>query len=409
MKRAEILSWCLYDLASASYRAIIMTVVYPVYFVNMIVGNADGSGDLWWGRVISLSMAIVAVTAPVIGAFADYGGVRKRFLAASTLVSVTAIAALYVVKPGMVFYGVVLVVIANIGYETAMVFYNAYLNDIAETHYQGRVSAWGFALGYLGSLMSLGIAWPLVNAEALGPLWIVTALFFLVFSLPAFIYLPVDKKTDNLSGSMSKHLRGLANNARELWQMSQLKKFMLAYFFYADGTNTVIAFSSIYAATTIHVPNTQLIYLFLIVQVTAIVGAVVMANPIDKWGGKKVIIISLVHWSCITISAYFITTKAAFFVLCAAAGLGLGTIQAASRTYFATFIPHGRDSEFFGLYAMIGKTSAIIGPLLFGALSAHFKNQRPAIISITLLFVVGLVFILMLKKQNDVTPPKKIS
>ncbi|MBF0608931.1 MAG: MFS transporter [Candidatus Magnetobacterium sp. LHC-1] len=401
MKRAEILSWCLYDLASASYRAIIMTVVYPVYFVDKVVGNAGGEGDLWWGRVISLSMAIVAMMAPVIGAFADYGGVRKRFLAISTLVSVTAIAALYVVKPGMVLYGVVLVIIANIGYETAMVFYNAYLSDIAETHYQGRVSAWGFALGYLGSLMSLGIAWPLVNAQALGTLWLATAVFFLVFSLPAFIYLPADKKTATVAGSISGHLGTLADNFRQLWQMSQLKKFMLAYFFYADGTNTVIAFSSIYAATTIKVPTAQLIYLFLIVQVTAIVGAVVMANPIDKWGGKKVIVISLLHWSCITISAYFITTQTAFFLLCAAAGLGLGTIQAASRTYFAGFIPHGRQAEFFGLYAMIGKTSAILGPLLFGALSAHFKSQRPAIISITLLFVAGLAFILTVKKQNS--------
>ncbi|MBF0590546.1 MAG: MFS transporter [Nitrospirae bacterium] len=408
MKRAEILSWCIYDLASSSYRAIIMTVVYPVYFVNMVVGNTGGSGDMWWGRVISLSMAIVAVTAPVVGAFADYGGIRKRFMAASTLTSVIAIAALYVVKPGMVFYGFVLVVIANIGFETAMVFYNSYLNDIADRHYHGRVSAWGFAFGYLGSLLSLGIAWPFVKAQTLGSLWIATALFFLVFSLPAFIYLPTDKKTANITGCISKHLGGFTNNARQLWQMRQLKRFMLAYFFYADGTNTVIAFSSIYAATTIHVPNAQLLYLFLIVQIMAILGAMLMASPIDKWGGKPVIVLSLIHWSCITVSAYFITTTTTFFVLCAAAGLGLGTIQAASRTYFASFIPQGRESEFFGLYAMIGKTSAIIGPLLFGGLSTHFKSQRPAIISITLLFVVGLIFIVMVKKP-DYLLQKKMS
>ncbi|MBF0343391.1 MAG: MFS transporter [Nitrospirae bacterium] len=400
MKKSEILSWCLYDFASSSYRAIIITVVFPVYFVNVVVGNTSGEGDLWWGRVISLSMALVAITAPFIGAIADYGGLRKRFLIASTLMSVGAIASLYFVKPGDMFYAFLIIVVANIGFEGAMVFYNSYLSDIARREYHGRVSAWGFALGYLGSLCSLGVAWPFVKAEALRPLWLVTASFFVVFSLPSFVYLPADKKLIEFTGSISKNLTQLKNNAMELWQMRELKKFMLAYFFYADGTNTVIAFSSIYAATTLNVQSTSLIYLFLIVQITAIVGAVLMARPIDVWGGKKVIIISLVHWCCITIVAYFIKTQPAFFLLCAAAGLGLGTIQAASRTYFTGFIPAGRESEFFGLYAMIGKTSAIIGPLLFGLISAHFKSQRPAILSLTLLFIGGLSFILTVKSNR---------
>ena len=190
MNRKHIAAWTLYDLAGSIYSAVIVAAVFNVYFVEVIVGNTDGRGDQVWGWVGSLSVAIVAFSSPMLGSIADRAGVRKRLMIVYTLLGVGAVASFTMLKPGMVWAGFALAVLANLGFEGGLVFYNAYLPNIAPKSHQGRVSGWGFGLGYAGSAVGLLAAYPLAKAQRLDLLWLFVAIWWLVFSVPAFVVLP---------------------------------------------------------------------------------------------------------------------------------------------------------------------------------------------------------------------------
>lgn len=392
--RREILSWCMFDFANSSYSAVIASVIFPVYYVTRIVGNETGLGDLWWGRAVSLSMALVAVTSPFIGGIADFGGIRKRMLLAYTLLCISMVASFSLLQRGMVIEGFLLIILANIGMEGGLVFYNSFLPEITEKEYQGRVSAWGFAVGYAGSILSLLIAVPIVRHGYFGAAWLMVAVFFAVFSMPAFLFLPKDSKSGlKVVHAASKGFRFTWNTFKKIWSRKEQRIFLLAYLLYEDGVNTVIVFSSIFAATTLKFEPQELIGLYLVVQTTALIGAFSMARPIDYWGPKRVVTLSLIMWTAVSITAFFIETKGHFWLLACIAGLGLGTVQAATRAFFAQFVPRDHESEYFGVYSMVGKSSAVIGPLVFGYISSTFGSQRPAILSVALFFLSGLIII----------------
>ncbi len=394
LNNKHVTSWVLFDFANSSYSAVIASVIFPVYYVNTIVGNEGGLGDLWWGRAISVSMAIVALSSPFLGGIADYGGLRKRFLFFYTAVSVGAIASLSILQKGMVFEGFALIALANLGMEGGLVFYNSFLPRIVPQEYQGRVSAWGFGTGYLGSILSLLFAFPLVMRDQFDTTWFMIAAFFMFFSMPAFIFLPSDSKSRfSLIQAGVRGFKYTMSTLRELWRRKDTRKFLISYLIYEDGVNTVIVFSSIFAATTFGFKHLELIILYSIVQASALIGAFVMARPIDTWGPKKVVILSLLMWTSVAITAFFIQTKTQFWALASFAGLGVGTVQAATRAFYAQFIPEGKEAEYFGVYSMVGKSSAIAGPLIFGQISATFRNQRPAILSIAVFFLVGMILL----------------
>ncbi len=398
LNKKHIISWTLFDFANSSYSAVIASVVFPVYYANTIVGNATGLGDLWWGRAISISMAIVAFSSPFLGGIADYGGKRKRFLFLYTALSVAAIAGLSILKKGMVFEGFVLVIAANLGMEGGLVFYNSFLPKIAPREYQGRVSAWGFMVGYAGSIISLLFALPFVRAGRFEATWLMVAAFFALCSAPAFLFLPGDIKREfSLVRAGIRGLRYTLKTLKMIWGRREPRKFLVSYLIYEDGVNTVIVFSSIFASTTLGFKPEELIALYLIVQTTALLGSLVMAKPIDLWGPKSVVIISLLLWISVATIAFFVQTKTQFCALASFAGLGLGTVQAATRAFYTQFIPEGSEAEYFGVYALVGKSSAILGPLIFGQVSATFGSQRPAILSVAAFFLIGLIVITAVK------------
>ena len=394
LNKKHIISWVFFDFANSSYSAIIASVVFPVYYANTIVGNEAGLGDLWWGRAISVSMAVVALTSPFLGGIADYGGIRKRLLFIYTFISIIAIASLSILEKGMIFEGFLLIALANLGMEGGLVFYNSFLPRIAPQEYQGRVSAWGFGTGYAGSFLCLLIALPLVTGGRFDTTWFMVSAFFMIFSMPAFLFLPSDIK-----GGFSavhagiKGFRHTIKTLKEIWSRKEPRKFLISYLIYEDGVNTVIVFSSIFAATTLGFEPKELIFLYLIVQTSALLGAFIMAKPTDMWGPKKVVMISLLMWTFVATIAFFIQTKAQFWFLASFAGLGVGTVQAATRAFYTQFIPEGKEAEYFGVYSLVGKTSAIAGPLVFGLVSTQFGSQRPAILSIAAFFLVGMIIL----------------
>jgi UMF1 family MFS transporter len=394
LNKKHIISWTLFDFANSSYSAVIASVVFPVYYANIIVGNKTGLGDLWWGRAISISMMIVALSSPFLGGMADYGGVKKRFLFLYTALSVSAIACLSFLDRGMIFEGFALIIIANIGMEGGLVFYNSFLPRIAPREYQGRVSAWGFMVGYSGSIVSLLIALPLVRHGHFNLTWLMVAVFFALCSMPAFLFLPADTRGEfSLVHAGMRGLKYTMRTLREIWGKREPRKFLIAYLIYEDGVNTVIVFSSIFAATTLSFKSGELISLYLVVQTTALLGSLFMAKPIDIRGPKKIVIISLFIWTTVATIAFFLQTKTQFWILASFAGLGLGTVQAATRAFYTQFIPAGREAEYFGVYSLVGKSSAIIGPLIFGQLSITFGSQRPAILSLSIFFLIGMIIL----------------
>lgn len=397
-KKKEIISWCLFDFANSSYSAVIAAVIFPVYYTTQIVGNQNGMGDLWWGRAVSLSMAVTALTSPFMGGIADYGSIRKRLLFVYTGLCICSVASLSFLKGGAVLQGFLLITLANIGMEGGLVFYNSFLPEIAEKQYQGRVSAWGFGVGYAGSILSLILAIPFVKGGYFAGTWLMVSLFFAFFSLPAFLFLPKDGRDGlKLIRAASKGFEYTWNTFKEIWARKESRRFLLAYLIYEDGVNTVIVFSSVFAATTLGFSPGELIGLYLVVQITALVGAFLMAKSIDYAGPKKVVSVSLLLWTAVSIAAFFITAKGNFWFLASIAGLGLGTVQAATRAFFAQFIPPDHESEYFGVYSMVGKSSAVIGPLVFGYVSSTFGSQRPAILSVALFFLAGLIIIQSVK------------
>jgi UMF1 family MFS transporter len=390
LNKKHIISWTLFDFANSSYSAVIAAVVFPVYYVNVIVGNETGRGDLWWGRAISVSMAVVALSSPFLGGIADFGGLRKRFLFFYTALSVLAVASLSILGKGMIIEGFLLIAIANFGMEGGLVFYNSFLPRIAPRDYQGRVSAWGFMVGYAGSIISLLFALPLIQNGYFKAAWFMIAVFFAVCSIPAFLFLPKDTKEEyTLMHSAMRGLRLTLTTLREIARRKEPGKFLFSYLLYEDGVSTVIVFSSIFAATTLGFQPRELIFLYLAVQATALF----MAKPIDLWGPKKVIMMSLVLWTSVAVTAFFVQTKNHFWVIATCAGLGLGTVQAASRAFYTQFIPEGKEAEYFGLYSLAGKSSAVIGPIIFGQISTTYGSQRPAILSVAAFFLIGLIIL----------------
>jgi len=399
LDRKQVGAWALFDFANSVYPAVMTTAVFPLFYAGYVVGNEGGLGTLWWGRAVGVSALIVAVTAPLLGAVADRGGARKKFMLLYTLVCTGAVASMFVLEPGMVLTGFLLFVIANVGFESAVVFYNAYLPDLVPAEKQGQVSGLGFGVGYLGSALGLIMVLPFAR-EGSPVTWFLVSVFFLVFALPAFLILPKDEPGEMSIGAAAtwgfKNFRAILG---EVWRQKELRNFLIAFFFYIDAILTVIVMAGVVAEETFGFSQQATIVLFLIVQFSALIGAFALAKPTDRLGPKKVLNGVLLLWIATAVTAYFIRDGRLFYALAVIGGLGLGSAQAASRAFMSSLIPEGRESEMFGFYAFCGKTSSFMGPQLFGyAAVLAGGNQRPGFLVLTGLFVVGL---LLLQRVRD--------
>lgn len=396
--KKKVFIWTLFDFANTSFSIVVVTFLYAVYF-KKVVAEGKAIGDLYWSIGTSLAMIITAIISPVLGAIADYSAGKKRFLLFFTLLCIAATASLFFVGEGSVILGIILFVLANIGFEAGLVFYDSFLPEITEPKNFGRVSGYGFAMGYLGSLATLAIIFPFIQAEMIRESFPVAALFFLIFAIPLFIYLKDNRKRKSESISYFKiGISRVWNTISHLKHYKNLATFLLAYFCYIEGVNTIIFFSGNYASTTLGFTDTELLIFFLTVQTTAIVGSVVLGILADSIGQKKTIIITLIMWLITVLIAYSVHDKNNFYIVGLIAGAAMGSSQSTSRSLMSKLTPPDKKTEFFGFYSFFGKSSAIIGPLVFGFVSFLSGDQRLAIFSIGLFFLVGLLILL---KVND--------
>ncbi len=399
----QIFVWTLFDFANTSFSVLIVAVGYSLYFKEIVVGGT-GRGDFFWGLAVSLSMFLTALVAPILGAASDFAKNKKTYLLVFTLASVLSTALLYFVEPGMVFAGTVLFIIANIGFEGGIVFYDAFLPLLADKTSTGRISGYGFAMGYVGSLVSLVIAIPLYK-EGFAPnnlnnvrlSFVIAAAMFLMFSAPLFLFLK--DKTRASVISKTSYVRLGAERVREtlthIRSYRQIGRFLLAFFLYNDGILTVISFASIFAKDSLDFSLQEILILFAAVQASAIAGSLIIGHFTDKVGPKKTITITLFCWIAVVIAAYFVTSKAVFYGIATVAGISMGGSQSASRTFMTLLTPPDREAEFFGFYdGFCGKASAVVGTFVFGLLSWATGSQRIAVVAVGIFFIAGLTLLL---------------
>jgi len=397
-----VAAWGSFDFAMSSFSGIMVTFVFPIYFISTIV--TDGHGDKYWGFTLSASMLLVALSTPLLGAMADVLRNKKIFLAIFTSVTIFCTVLLYFMQPGMVLLAAALFVLANIGYEGGTVFYDAFLPEITTPSTYGRISGFGYACGYFGSLVILIINKPFFETAPKFTFF-VTAAFYTLFALPIFLWVPEKRRKENLSlGQLTRRGFGqLLTTFRHIREYKDITRFLTAFFIYNDAILTVILFAGIFAKKTLHFGMSELALWFGMIQIVAVTGSLVFGKFADKHGPKRTITITLFIWIAVVTSAYFTTTGTGFYFVGALAGVSLGSSQAASRSFMALLTPPEHAAEFFGFYdGFCGKASAVIGPVIFGVLSDLFGSQRPAIWAMAAFFITGLILLRRVSEKRAV-------
>jgi UMF1 family MFS transporter len=327
-----------------------------------------------------------------------------------TALCIVCTAALYLVGPGDILLGLVLFGLANLGFELGYTFYNAFLVELVDRHEMGRLSGYGWATGYLGGLLSLALAYPFVkgglassNLESYRESFIMTAGFFLVASLPTFIYLRERAVPQPRVPGWRRWTIGfvrVARTFRQIRRYRQLFVYLIAYLVYTDGINTVVIFSGIFAAQVLQFKPADLIIFFLVMQITAALGAYGMGILTDRIGAKPAISVTLACWLGIVVWAFTVHTAVEFYAIGLVAGAALGANQSVSRTLLALFTPLGRQAEFFGFFSVSAKFAAIFGPLVYGQIVLWTGSHRPAVLALGAFFLLGWALLLFVNEQE---------
>jgi UMF1 family MFS transporter len=407
--RREIWSWAMFELSKRSYTTVIVTVDFSVYFTTLV--GPTGQGDRLWGTALFVSNLLVLLLAPVIGAIADDSGRKKLFLAGTYALCVSGTIALYWVTPGRVWFGLAMVVISFVGFSFGENLAGAFLPEISTPENIGRISGLGWGLGYFGGLACLLLVRPLLagdfapeNVHNLRLAWLVTGIFFLVAALPTFLFLR--ERAPRGSGTAMEYVRAgfarLAATARALGRFSELVRFLTVFFIYSCGLSSVIAFAGIYAVQTLGFTLGELTLLFLMLQLSAAGGAFVFGWIQDKFGAARTIQVTLVLWIGVCIATWLCHSKGMFWGIALFSGLGIGSLQSASRGLVGMFSPPEKSGEFFGFWGLAGKGAYMLGPFIFGLISTASGSQRTAMLSIAVFFVVGLIGMTFVNERRGI-------
>lgn len=396
-------SWAFYDFANSSFTTLVVTFVYATFFVQAVAADPT-AGTVLWSRGVTVTALVVAICSPVLGALADRGGYRKRLVVLATVVCVLATAGLYTMQPGDVMGALVLVVVANIAYEFGGVFYNAFLPDIAPSGKIGRISGYGWGLGYIGGVLALVLA--LVGFVQADSPWfgfskdayenvratnLLVAIWFLVFSLPLFVFVAEDKSQISSSGYVIRDtLMQLRDTVSHVRRYRQMVRFLIARMLYNDGLVTIFAFGGIYAGVTFGFSVQEVIVFGIVLNITAGIGALLMGHLDDRIGAKRTIIISLLGLMIASTFAVLATDRLWFWIAGITIGIFVGPNQSASRSLMGRFTPAVAENEFFGFFAFSGKLTAFLGPLLLGVLTQLTGSQRAGVSVVLVLFAAGL-------------------
>lgn len=392
----EIISWSFYDFANQPYTTLIITFIYSAFFVNYIAPN-ETNGTFLWANAISITAICVGILSPILGAFADSGGYRKFFLIFFTILCSIFTALLYIPDSGDVFLALVLVILSNIAYELGTVFSNSYLIDLSNNKNVGRISgtAWGF--GFVGGLIALFCALTFFDVNIPNDIKLINifvAIWFLFFSLPAFFFLKDRKKEKLLMSNVILSFKSLKITFKEIYKYKKILNFLIARLFYNDGLITIFALGGIYAVGSLDFSMREVLILGVVLNIFAAIGSFTFGYIEDKIGVKNVINISLLILIFATLLAFIAPwtnfPKETFWLAGVLLGTMIGPNQSCSRSFMSQIIPIEKKNEFFGFFALTGKATSFLGPLLFGIITT-LHSQQFALLSVVVFFILGYI------------------
>jgi MFS transporter, UMF1 family len=405
--RRELFAWAMYDFANSGYTTVVLTTIFNTYFVGVVAGRAsgftEGAGTLLWTLAVSIPNALVLVSAPVLGALADHYAVKKRFLCITTIGCVVCTALLALIGPGDIWLAMALVVLSNLTFATGENLIAAFLPEISHQDGMGRLSAYGWALGYVGGLTVLGVclayvAWAqrhgLDAAQYVPVTMLIVAVAFALAATPTFLWLkeraipvPLRHGRHYLTIGFHRLRRTMAESTR----FRDLFRFLVALTIYYCGINTVVVLAAVYAQEVMGFGTSDTILLVMVVNVTAAVGAFLFGQMQDRLGSVPTLAVTLLIWVTATSLAFWVESRAGFWLVANLVGIALGSSQASGRALIGQFSPPARAAEFFGLWGLAGRLAAIVGPLSYGLITYFTAgNHRLAILSTVLFFVAGL-------------------
>jgi len=406
--KREVFAWAMYDFANSGYTTVVLTAVFNAYFVSTIAGNAPWA-TFAWTAALSVSYAIVMFLGPVAGAYADAHAAKRRVLLVSTVVCIIGTAALAWAKPGAVPYAVAFIIVSNVAYALGENVIAAFLPELARPEALGKVSGWGWSLGYFGGILALGIslAWVMTAAsrgsttgDAVGGTMIITAAVFALAAAPTFLWLR-ERATPAQAPGMRAAFERLVVTAREARRYRDLLLVFACGVFYQAGVATVIALAAIYAEQVMGFKTQDTIMLVLLVNITAAIGAFGFGYAQDRIGKVVALRLTIVGWIVMTVTAFFAQTPGLFWFAANLAGLCMGSSQSAGRALVAFLSPAGRSAEFFGLWGFATRLAAILGPLTYGAVTwMTGGNHRLAILLTGVFFVISLVILLFVDERR---------
>lgn len=412
LHRPELRAWVMYDWANSAMVTTVVAAVFPIYFASVAAADlADNEATFRFSIITTIGLAIVAVTAPILGAIADYTASRKRLVAGFMALGVTAVAGMFFIQRGDVGLASVLFVLANVGVAGSFVFYDSLLPHVARADEVDRVSTSGYALGYLGGgiLLALNLAWisapgafglpagpDLTPEEATLPArlaFLSVAVWWVLFSIPFFRGVPEPLRSlesDEETGERPIRIAvtRLRETFRELREYRQALLMLLAFLIYNDGIGTIIKMATVYG-TEIGIEQNLMILAILVVQFVGIPFSFLFGGLAGRIGAKPAILGGLCVYAGITVLGYFMTTGTHFLILAGLVGMVQGGTQALSRSLFASMVPRHKSGEFFGFFAVFEKFAGILGPLTFSVAIALTGSSRFSILSIIVFFIVG--------------------
>ena len=404
--RRGVLSWALYDWANSAFATTVIAGFFPVFYSALSADLSARDSQFWFQITLAASSIAVAIAAPLLGAIADRGGGRKKFLAVFAMTGILMTAGLAWVHAGMWQVGLLLYALGSVGFSGANIFYDAMLVEVSEPHEFDLVSSYGFALGYIGGGLLFAVNVLMVTQPAwfgfagaggaVSASFISVAIWWGAFTVPLLL-IPADKNESaaprmRALPAVRAGLRELRATFRQLRQMKTLFLFLAAYWFYIDGVGTIIKMAVFFGNRILSLPPESLIVALLLTQFIAFPSALFFGWFGGRIGPRRAILAGLaVYLAVIAYAWRWLNSAADFYLLAAAIGLVQGGVQSLSRSLYARFVPKAKSAEFFGFFNMIGKFAAILGPLLMAAVPFVVRGagERDSILALALLFVIG--------------------
>ncbi|MEH7438803.1 MFS transporter [Neobacillus drentensis] len=414
-------SWVFYDWANSAYSILITTAIFPLYFKAAAkeAGLAASTSTAYWGYANSFATLLISLCAPILGSIADFKGFKKRFFTFFFALGIVFTLLLAVVPSNQWIILLICYMITVIGFGGTNIFYDAFLVDVTTEERMNKISSRGYAMGYIGSTIPfiMGIALILLSQKGVLPLSVsvasqaafaITALWWGLFTIPMLKNVKQVYYKERVANPISNGFKQLFVTFKKIKLYRPLFLFLLAYFFYIDGVNTIITMSTAYGSD-LGIDSTNLLIILFATQVVAAPFAVLYGRLADKFKSKTMLLVGIFIYIVICTYAYFLKTTLDFWILAMLVASSQGGIQALSRSYFAKLVPKESSNEFFGFYSIFYKFAAILGPFLVGFTAQMTGNTNSGVFSLIVLFIIGGIILLRVPEAVDVSKSPTLS